>query len=368
MRAAALEHQQEIVRRSPLLVELLDTLPNGIVILNDQREVVAANAAFYRVTGKSGSEVLGRLPGDALNCINADTRPSGCGSSPACRYCGLTQSIRDSCGTRKKVVRDCRVREKDGAACLDLRVTATPLQLKGERLTVCAIEDISHEKRRGALERVFFHDVRNTLSALMASADLLQLDAPESCSDLAQDVCDLVERLHLEIRSQKVLLEAERGSLRVAFVEANSETIIEDVRRSCHKIESARDRPILVGSDSQGVFFETDAVLVGRVLGNMLQNALEASGPDQEVRLGSAPKDGGVEFWTWNAGGMAREAAAQVFQRSFSTKGADRGLGTYSIKLLAETYLGGKVTFETSGEAGTTFRAWFPLRRRHPAQ
>jgi sensor histidine kinase regulating citrate/malate metabolism len=58
---------------------------------------------------------------------------------------------------------------------------------------------------------------------------------------------------------------------------------------------------------------------------------------------------------------MPRNVQLQVFQRSFSTKGADRGLGTYSIKLLTERYLNGKVWFTTSPEGGTTFTCQYPL-------
>ena len=38
---------------------------------------------------------------------------------------------------------------------------------------------------------------------------------------------------------------------------------------------------------------------------------------------------------------MPDEVKAQIFERSFSTKGRGRGIGTYSIKLLTERYLEG---------------------------
>jgi len=38
---------------------------------------------------------------------------------------------------------------------------------------VVSLRDISHEKRRQALERVFFHDILNTLSALSNWTHLL---------------------------------------------------------------------------------------------------------------------------------------------------------------------------------------------------
>jgi sensor histidine kinase regulating citrate/malate metabolism len=44
-----------------------------------------------------------------------------------------------------------------------------------------------------------------------------------------------------------------------------------------------------------------------------------------------------------------------LFRRSFSTKGRGRGIGTYSMKLLGEKYLKGRVWFTSSPNAGTTF-------------
>jgi len=58
---------------------------------------------------------------------------------------------------------------------------------------------------------------------------------------------------------------------------------------------------------------------------------------------------------------MPRNVQLQVFNRSFSTKGQGRGIGTYSIRLLVTRYLRGTVDFTSSKEQGTTFRARLPL-------
>jgi sensor histidine kinase regulating citrate/malate metabolism len=50
----------------------------------------------------------------------------------------------------------------------------------------------------------------------------------------------------------------------------------------------------------------------------------------------------------------------QIFQRSFSTKGTGRGIGTYSVKLLTEKYLQGEVSFISTKEFGTTFYITIP--------
>ena len=85
------------------------------------------------------------------------------------------------------------------------------------------------------------------------------------------------------------------------------------------------------------ISFFSDFPLLLRVLGNLVKNALEASRVDRVVTLGcrglSSEK---VEFFVHNDGEIPRTAQLQIFNRSFSTKGSGRGLGTYSVKLLTE--------------------------------
>ncbi|MBE2197330.1 MAG: hypothetical protein IAE79_01890 [Anaerolinea sp.] len=68
-------------------------------------------------------------------------------------------------------------------------------------------------------------------------------------------------------------------------------------------------------------------------------------------------------FWVHNPAVMSPTVQLQIFKRSFSTKAHDRGLGTYSIKLLSERYLGGAISFTSSAGEGTVFTAVYPLNQ-----
>ena len=57
----------------------------------------------------------------------------------------------------------------------------------------------------------------------------------------------------------------------------------------------------------------------------------------------------------------SRQVQLQIFSRSFSTKGPDRGLGTYRMCLLSERYLYGRVWFESKPNQDATSYAQFPL-------
>ena len=106
---------------------------------------------------------------------------------------------------------------------------------------------------------------------------------------------------------------------------------------------------------------QSNGVLLRRVIGNLIRNALEASSPGDTVTV-SFDNDGSPEFSVHNQSVMTEDVSLQLFQRSFSTKeGPGRGIGTYSVKLLTERYLGGTVGFESPApEGGTTFHLRLP--------
>ena len=105
----------------------------------------------------------------------------------------------------------------------------------------------------------------------------------------------------------------------------------------------------------------TDARLLARVLGNMVKNALEATPSGGVVTVRCTNPVGQVAFSVHNESVMPEEVRLQVFHRSFSTKArAGRGIGTYSMKLFGEHYLGGSVEFASRDGEGTTFTITLP--------
>lgn len=353
--------QKEKIDRFPFIKRILEVSPEATVILNSQRQIVYASDSFIRTMGVSDMDCLISLrPGEALNCVHAHETLAGCGTSIFCEMCGAVNAIVES---QKGVenANECRILRSNGDA-LDLGVWAAPFDIEGEMFTFFSIRDKSDEKRRRSLEKIFFHDVMNTIGGLYGYADLLVESIPQNqeAGSYARSVVAMTESVIEDVQAQKDLMAAENNELVLNTAEVDSLKVLNEVAEAYRGHELAQRKNIAVSSDSDAVKLRTDRTLLKRIIGNMTKNALEALRDGKTVTLSCHIRGDAVLFEVHNPSFMPRDAQLQVFNRSFSTKGAGRGLGTYSIKLLTERYLKGNVSFTTSEKEGTTFTVSFP--------
>ena len=354
----------EILRQSTALGdlaglgELLDCMPDWVLVLNEQRQIIFGNKAVRTFAGdRVDGRLLGLRPGELLDCREAGIAPCGCGTGLACRTCGAVNAILGGLAGRN-VMHECRI-SSTAIDAYDLRVWASPFRwLTGHYALVIAV-DISNEKRRQVLERIFFHDILNTAGNLQGLSELIRSD-PASVEEFKDDLYETAEELVNEIRSQRLLLAAERNDLPVTITPTSSRQLLETAIQAYRHHSLARGKTVAIAPASASFLIETDATLMNRVLGNLLKNALEASRAGHVIELGAEARPGCFVFWCHNPLAIPAAVQPQMFQRSFSTKGPGRGIGTYSIRLLTERYLGGRVSFVSTPETGTRFELSFP--------
>lgn len=360
--------QEDIDRQFTVLSQhaiplVLNAMPIIAMVLNRHRQVVHGNRKFADVLGIADiREALGKRPGEAFRCVHADEHPGGCGTSEFCAHCGAVRSILlGLAGTDN--VQECAINRDTGSGieALDLRVSSASVHLDAEPYLIFSINDVSHEKRRRTLERLFFHDMLNTVGGVQGLLEFLAEEVPEELQADARLIHRAVSQLTDEIIYQKQLLAAETNELETNCTPLRSDDILDVVAATFQGGEQARDRRIVVDNACSEVVFHSDPVLLRRVVGNMVKNALEATPAGGEIRLGSRALADAVEFSVQNAGVIPRSVQMRIFSRSFSTKGVGRGLGTYSIKLLTERYLAGRADFVSNREDGTIFRVRLPL-------
>ncbi|GJM40961.1 MAG: sensor histidine kinase [Ardenticatenaceae bacterium] len=348
---------------------MFSAVPNPVAILNQERQIVFANKSFKALINVSDAEeMLGQRPGEAVNCIYAFETSGGCGTTEFCSQCGAVQAILKA-QKGEADIQECRITTKvgDDIVALDLRVWATPYEFDNEQFTVFSVADISSEKRRRVLERIFFHDVINTAGAIQGLVDMyMTVDDPADLKDLGIDtmLSQASNQLVDEIQAQSQLMAAESGELVVEPFHFESRSLLAQLIDVYKNHIVAEEKEIRLDVAAQNVIIQSDRALMGRVIGNMIKNALEASKPGDIVTVGCEHYFDYLRFWVNNGKVMPKHIQLQIFQRSFSTKGDGRGLGTYSMKLLTENYLQGRISFESEVGKGTTFMVTYPLEWR----
>lgn len=350
-----IKEQAKVFHDGGLFENLAEAIPSIFLILNGFRQIVFTNNRLAELLGVDGKEcLLGKRPGEALNCAYSAENEGGCGTSEFCKECGAVRAILKAIKGIANV-EECSLLTK-GNDAINLRVWATPFTIGEEKYTAFAVSDISSEKMYGNIQRTFFHDISNVVGGISGLVELLSSpDSESNRNDYLTMLQESTKKLIAEIETQREMSKIAQGEFNVSLDSFSTLNLLKSAIILYQPHEVAKGKSIVIYSDAQNANIVTDQTLLLRVIGNMTKNALEASAIDETVILNCQCSDNLVTFSINNKKVMPRDVQLQVFKRSFSTKGKDRGIGTYSMKLIGENFLKGKVNFTSDEANGTTF-------------
>ena len=355
-----LDKQAKFVNAHPIVQGLLHSIGGLIAILNKHRQIIAITNPLLDVLGiDKPSDALGLRPGESLNCPHAFEEPGGCGTSKFCATCGAAIAIVTSLTQDEPVERLCSLTATKKGQPIDLvlLVRAQQINLSDTPYILLFLQDVTTEQNRAALERTFYHDVNNLLTSLLGASELLDL---QSSSPMSQMVHQLCSRLKNEVRIQRILTDNSQD-LTITRQLTSVTAVFNELKKTFahHPASQKKIINFIPGEDN---VLSIDISLLHRILSNMVLNGLEARDSSGQVKVWSEKKEDLTIFHVWNNKEIEDKFKHRIFRRNFSTKGGlGRGIGTYSMKLLGEKYLGGKVSFKTSQENGTIFSFQLPL-------
>jgi signal transduction histidine kinase len=358
---AILASEIESAAASPVVDALLHASGAALAVVDHNRQLIAFNSSYLGLTGASDpATLLGARPGEALGCVHAAESPGGCGTCVACASCGSAAALLSATARNTVVERDCFLASQRGAAHDEraIRVRAVPLLVEDDPFVLLYFTDVSDERRRASLERVFLHDLANVATGLQGAVGEFVPGAtalPDACAD----VQGLAEQLAREVRLQRALSQERPQDFKPALQAVALGVLIRMVMAAVVHYSSGHERRVEIDVEvvNPQLPLVTDLVLVQHVVLNMLLNAIEASRPGDRVRLVADEREEELALRVWSQTVVPQVVRPRIFQRFYTTKGRGRGLGTFSMKLFGEQYLGGRVSFTSSPAEGT----WFEL-------
>ena len=356
--------QFTLLATTPAVAELLHAMPTMVLILNADWQIVFANAPLLEHFHLSAlTSIIGRRPGELFNCIHAAGHCDYRNTFLACQSCGVMRALwRANQGWAN--VEDCHL-HCTGGKVLDLQVRVAPFTCNDESFLIFSLLNIDHGKQRDMLAYALFHDIANTVSIIRSAVELFPTEKDaETAGKLQRMSLTALRWLVHDLDMLETLLTAENGDLQPRYEAVEIRAFLQELANmyATHKV--AYGKSIHINPATETLVVESAPLLLARIVGNLLKNALEASQAGETVTLHGAYVDGMIQVQIHNKAVIPTSIQAQMFHRAFSTKGAGRGLGTYSAKLLTEQYLHGTVDFQSREDTGTVFTVRLPLSPR----
>jgi two-component system sensor histidine kinase KdpD len=226
------------------------------------------------------------------------------------------------------------------------------------------------ERLRNALLGAISHDLRTPLAALAGMADSLQLTAPPLApahAEIAQSLREAALRMNALVNNLLDMARLESGRIALNLQWQPLEEVVGSALRSLGGLFAGR-HPIKVTLPADLPLLQFDAVLIERVLANLLENAAKYTPAGSTIRVGAAASRESVEVWVADEGpGLPPGREALIFEKfergrkESATPGVGLGLAICRAIVVAH---GGAIRGETRPEGGARFV--FTLPRGEP--
>lgn len=349
---------------------LFQGVSDAVIIHRPDGRIVEVNDVACEQLGYARAELVGRKP------------PSVLGPEDAEKYEERARRLLEE-GARR-IFESSHVRN-DGTI-MPVEVVAQPLDVGGEQLIVSVVRDLTNRKReqeqRVRAERLeatatltagFAHDINNLMAGILGNAGLLEEDLNQGRNpdrEPLQDILDAAKEAGG--LAHQLLTYAGGGSFLPKQLPVNGV-----VRKVLETMASSVGPDVVVevdlGAEDDQLF--ADQGQVEMIVGNLLENALEAVGDSgrilvrsenlREERAGASEEAPGVTEWfrlTFqdDGEGMDTFTMDHMFEPFFSSRFTGRGMGLAAVHG-AVRHLQGRIGVETDPGAGTTIRIEIPL-------
>ncbi len=339
-----LKETKEALRESEEKYRMVfSNVPLGILHFDSTGRITACNDNFISISDSKREQIIGALLSEALD-INMVSAIEHTLAGTVGHYEGEYLS-------------------KTSGKITPVRVNFAPIILDNGMINggVGIFEDITERKQ---IERIFFHDILNTAGSLN---NMLEIIDDETLSDderkeLMKVLDEIAKRIIDEIVTHKHLVSSEKSSIKLNIQKINSVNFLKRMHDSFNHPDIIGNKLLVISNDRISSEIETDETLLGRVVSNMIKNAIEASSEGETITLSCGNRNNMVYFSVHNPSFIPEDIQPQLFNRSVSTKGAGRGIGIYSMKFLTEKYLNGIISFTSTKKNGTTFEVSYPQK------
>jgi two-component system sensor histidine kinase KdpD len=229
-----------------------------------------------------------------------------------------------------------------------------------------ALIKIESERLRNSLLAALSHDLRTPLAALLGLSETMVLTQPPMSAeqvDIARTIAEETKRLIALVNNLLDMARIQSGEVKLNLQWHPIEEVIGSALRSA--AGALGGRPVAVDLPHDLPLVQMDAVLIERVLANLLENAAKYAGAHAHITIAARTADGQLEVSVEDDGpgipAGQEEAIFEKFARGqaeSATPGV--GLGLAICRAIVQAHKG-HIRAETGRERGARFVFTLPL-------
>lgn len=335
---------------------VLESMGEGVLLVNPERRVTMANPAVQRLLGLSYSPV-GRALVEVLRVPSVHR---------LLRRLSREETPRTLSAEFELAVPEQRT----------FLMRATPLRSSAG--TVLVLHDVTQIRRAELMRRDFVanvsHELRTPITVMRAAAETLldgALDHPKHARRFVESLSRNAERLGLLINDLLDLAKLESGRYRLSSEEIDVSRAIHNVVRSVDAL--LQNKSITLETECPaGLVINADANALEQILVNLVGNAVKYSPELTTIRVVARKSGDKVRIAVEDEGpGVAPKHEARLFERFFrvdagrSRDAGGTGLGLAIVKHLSDA-MGGAVGYTPRQPKGSIF--WVVLPQEPPEE
>jgi two-component system, sensor histidine kinase and response regulator len=246
-------------------------------------------------------------------------------------------------------------------------VEQTRRQLEEKNQQLIRVEELKDK-----LAQMVVHDLKNPLSGIKGNLQLLELQGPgmpaESFRQILGRTQESVRQLEVLISNILDVARMEEEKLVLRRQALRPESLLADCIRQVEGLSKKVGVNLQLRVEGVPGTVDADPELTGRVLANLVTNALKHTAPGGRVEVGAADQGDQVRFWVEDTGeGIPEEILPRVFDKFVvGPSGADpasggygTGLGLTFCKMAVEAH-GGSIGVQSKSGKGSTFSFTLP--------
>ena len=362
---AQVSSRQKVEESEKRLQTILETIAEGLVIVNSEGRVVYANTMAERLLRYSKEEIAQRTYHDGRwqnfstdgSVLSKDEHPLH-----------ISRDTGETVFDREVVIQ-----HADGER-LVISINAAPLKDEsgGIRGAVATFTDVTQRIKSAQMKDEFIstvsHELKTPLTSIKAYLQMVNRSLNGNQSDNTKGFLSRlgvqVNRLETLIKDFLDITRIDSGKLQLRPTEFDMEPVLADLVNDLQLFTTSHK---LIITDSQPVKVFTDQTRVIQVLTNLITNAVKYSPEAEEVLISLRREQEilicSVQDFGVGIADMQKSLVFDRFHQAGHNKGSGLclGLGLYISKEIIER-AGGKIWLESEVGKGSTFHFSLPLQ------